>query len=55
LVYLGLGDKDEALRWLEQARQQRSPMMAWLKVDPRFDNIRSDPRFREMMQKVGLL
>ena len=55
LVYLGLGERDDALRWLEKARQERSPMMAWLKVDPRFDQIRSDPRFQEMMQKVGLL
>jgi len=55
LIYLGLGEKDNALSWLEKARQQRSPMMAWLKVDPRFDNVRPDPRFRAMMRKVGLL
>jgi hypothetical protein len=55
LIYLGLGEKDNALGWLEKARQQRSPMMAWLKVDPRFDNVRPDPRFRAMMRKVGLL
>jgi TolB-like protein/DNA-binding winged helix-turn-helix (wHTH) protein/Tfp pilus assembly protein PilF len=55
LIYLGLGEKDNALAWLEKARQQRSPMMAWLKVDPRFDNVRPDPRFRDMMRKVGLL
>jgi TolB-like protein/DNA-binding winged helix-turn-helix (wHTH) protein len=54
LVYLGLGDTDNAIGWLEKARQQHSPMMAWLKVDPRFDKIRPDPRFREMMRKVGL-
>jgi TolB-like protein/DNA-binding winged helix-turn-helix (wHTH) protein/Tfp pilus assembly protein PilF len=55
LIYLGLGEKDNALGWLEKARQQRSPMMAWLKVDPRFDNVRPDPRFQAMMRKVGLL
>ena len=55
LIYLGLGEKENALGWLDKARQQRSPMMAWLKVDPRFDNVRPDPRFQEMMRKVGLL
>jgi TolB-like protein/Tfp pilus assembly protein PilF len=55
LIYLGLGEKENALAWLDKARQQRSPMMAWLKVDPRFDNVRPDPRFQEMMRKVGLL
>ena len=55
LIDLVHGEKDNALGWLEKARQQRTPMMAWLKVDPRFDNVRPAPRFRAMMRKVGLL
>ena len=54
LVYAGLGRKEEALVWLEQAYQQHSPMMHWLKVDPRFDAIRPDARFQDLMQRVGL-
>jgi len=55
LIYTGLGKKDEALTWLEKAYQQRSPMMTWLKVDPRFDSLRQDPRFQDLMRRVGLL
>jgi hypothetical protein len=54
LVYLGFGDIDNGICWTEKARQQRFPMMARLKVDPRFGRIGRPPRFREMMRKVGL-
>ena len=55
LIYAGMGDKEQTLLWLEQAYQQHSQMMAWLKVDPRFDNLRPDPRFQELARRVGLL
>lgn len=55
LIYAGLGMQEEALLWLEQAYQQHSRMMVWLKVDPRFDRLRSDPRFQDLMRRVGLL
>jgi TolB-like protein/DNA-binding winged helix-turn-helix (wHTH) protein/Tfp pilus assembly protein PilF len=55
LIYAGLGMKEEALVWLEQAYQQHSRMMVWLKVDPRFDSLRPDPRFQDLMRRVGLL
>jgi len=55
LIYVGLGNREEAFSWLERAYQQRSPMMAWLKVDPRFDSLRSDPRFQDLMRRVGLV
>lgn len=55
LVYVGLGERDKAFAWLEKAYQQRSPMMSWLKVDPRFDGLRPDPRFQDLMRRVGLL
>jgi TolB-like protein/DNA-binding winged helix-turn-helix (wHTH) protein/Tfp pilus assembly protein PilF len=54
LIYIGLGKKDEAFRWLEKAYDQHSPMMAWLEVDQRFDSLRQEPRFRNLMQRVGL-
>jgi TolB-like protein/DNA-binding winged helix-turn-helix (wHTH) protein/Tfp pilus assembly protein PilF len=55
LIYAGLGRKEEALVMLEQAYRQHSPMMTWLKVDPRFDSLRPDPRFQDLMRRVGLL
>jgi TolB-like protein/Tfp pilus assembly protein PilF len=55
LIYAGLGMKEEALVWLEQAYQQHSRMMVWLKVDPRFDSLRPDARFQDLMRRVGLL
>ena len=55
LVYAGLGEREETLTWLEKAYQQHSPMMTWLKVDARFDNIRDEPRFQELMRRVGLI
>jgi TolB-like protein/DNA-binding winged helix-turn-helix (wHTH) protein/Tfp pilus assembly protein PilF len=55
LIYAGLGMKEEALVWLEQAYQQHSRMMVWLKVDQRFDSLRPDPRFRDLIRRVGLL
>jgi hypothetical protein len=55
LIYAGMGNKDEALEWLEKAFEQHSPMMAWLKVDQRFDSLREEPRFQDLLRRVGLL
>lgn len=55
LIYIGIGEKDEALAWLEKAFEQHSPMMAWLEVDPRFDSLRQEPRFQHLVKRVGLL
>ena len=54
LIYLSLGDKDRALEWLERAYRERSSLLIYLKVDPRFDALRSAPRFRDLVQRVGL-
>jgi len=53
-VYIGLGDKDQAFAWLEKAYEERSSYLTWLKVDPVFDPLRSDPRFADLMRRVGL-
>jgi tetratricopeptide (TPR) repeat protein len=55
LIYASLGEKEEALAWLERAYQERSELMVWLKVDPRFDGLRPDPRFQDLMRRVGLI
>lgn len=54
LIYAGLGNKDEAFNWLEKAIEQRADYMVFLKVDPRFDSLHSDPRFASMLGRVGL-
>jgi len=55
IMYIALNERVQALNWLEKAYRQHSPMMAWLKVDPRFDPIRSEPRFQDLMRRVGLI
>jgi adenylate cyclase len=54
LVYIGLGQNDEAFRWLDRAYEERSDLLVYLRVDPRFDPIRSDPRFAGLVRRVGL-
>ena len=54
LVYVGLGEKDQAFAWLEKAYGERSFGVAWLKVEPRWDSLRSDPRFADLLRRVGL-
>jgi tetratricopeptide (TPR) repeat protein len=54
IIYAGLGQKDQAMVWLEKDYQERSAWMVWLKVDPRFDVLRSDPRFQDLLGRVGL-
>ena len=53
-VYTGLGDKDRAFAWLEKAYQERSYFMAYLKVVPTADPLRSDPRFDDLLRRMGL-
>jgi TolB-like protein/Tfp pilus assembly protein PilF/DNA-binding winged helix-turn-helix (wHTH) protein len=54
LIYARLGDKDRAFEWLEEAYDSQDLWMRWLKVDPAFDAIRSDPRFASLLRRLGL-
>jgi len=54
MIYAGLGDKDQAFAWLEKAYTERSVWLLWLKVDPKFDSLRSDARFAEFVRRIGL-
>jgi eukaryotic-like serine/threonine-protein kinase len=47
-------DRDEAFRWLRREFDSRSPGVLWVKVDPRMDPLRKDPRFRELLKRVQL-
>ncbi|PYS61940.1 MAG: hypothetical protein DMF74_14870, partial [Acidobacteria bacterium] len=53
LIYNGLGERDKALAWLERAFEQRDPRMVFLKVYPKWNNLRADPRFQDLMRRVG--
>ncbi len=53
LVYIGLGDKDQAFAWLEKAYQAHSNDMSNLKQDPMFDPLRSDARFQDLLRRMN--
>jgi len=55
LIYVGLGQRQEALTLLQQAYRRHSAMMTWLKVDARLDAIRQEPEFQDLMRAVGLI
>jgi predicted Zn-dependent protease len=54
LIHVGLGDKNQAFDWLQKAYDDRSAGLLYLKVDPAFDGVRPDPRFLDLIRKVGL-
>jgi predicted Zn-dependent protease len=51
---LGLGDNEQAFYWLEEAYKEQSNILQFLKTHPYFDPIRGDPRFVELVRRVGL-
>jgi DNA-binding winged helix-turn-helix (wHTH) protein/TolB-like protein len=53
LIYAGLGEKDNAFFWLEKAREDRSTSLAYLKVDPVLNSLRSHPRFAGLLQNIA--
>jgi Tfp pilus assembly protein PilF len=53
LVHAGLGQRDQALRYLERAYQERSTVLAYLLIDPRLAPLRSDPRFLALARRLG--
>jgi len=54
LVYAGLNDKEKALEWLEEAYKQKSGSVRYLKMEPRLDVLRNEPRYLVLMEKIGL-
>lgn len=53
-AYLGLGDREQAMNWLGKACDEHSSILQFLKVNPDFDSLRGDPRFRLLTRRVGL-
>jgi serine/threonine protein kinase/tetratricopeptide (TPR) repeat protein len=54
LIYAELGQKNKAFKLLEEAYEKNDNRLIYLKVDPIFDSLRSDPRFTELLKKIGL-
>jgi len=52
-VYTGLGDKENALEWLEKAYQDHSGWLAYIKMQPEFAPLRSDPRFQDLLRRMN--
>jgi Tfp pilus assembly protein PilF len=53
LIHAGLGERDEAFKWLETAYEERDKGMAYLRVDPALDPLRSDPRFQDLVRRMN--
>jgi TolB-like protein/Flp pilus assembly protein TadD len=53
-IYAGLNDKDKAFEWLERTYQERSSFMTLLKSETTLDNLRADPRYKDLLKRMGL-
>jgi DNA-binding winged helix-turn-helix (wHTH) protein/TolB-like protein/Flp pilus assembly protein TadD len=53
--YVRLGEKEQAFKWLEKACQERNFWVNFIKIDPQLDTLRSDPRFRDLLVRVGIV
>ena len=49
-----MGDKEQTFEWLEQAYKEKTEPLLYLRVDPRLDSLRSDPRFEDLLRRVNL-
>jgi len=54
LIYMGLGEKDQAFEWLNKTFDENPYRISFLKVNPRFDSLRSDPRFTDLLRRMKL-
>ena len=53
-IHTALGERDQAFQELEKAYEQRSSWLVWLKVEPKFDSLRDDPRYTSLLKRIGL-
>ena len=53
LIYNGLNERDKAIAWLERGVELRDQKMVFLKVEPKWNNLRDDPRFQVLLRRVG--
>lgn len=55
LVHLGMGDPEQSMIWFERAYPRHDESLMWARIDPRVDELRSNPRFNELLRTIGLL
>ena len=48
-----IGETEEAFAWLERAYEEREPLLLLARTDPRLDPLRSDPRFQDLLRRIG--
>ena len=53
-IYIVLGDKDQAFVWLEKGYQVRGGNIPWMKIEPKFDPLRQDPRLTDLQRRIGI-
>ena len=53
-VYAALGDKDQAFEWLEKVYRDRNFTFEFLKYEPYWESLRSDPQFKDLLHRIGL-
>jgi tetratricopeptide (TPR) repeat protein len=53
-IHTGLGNKDQAFAWFEKAYEDRHPGLVLISIDPKFDSLRSDPRYADLVRRIGL-
>jgi TolB-like protein/Tfp pilus assembly protein PilF/class 3 adenylate cyclase len=54
IVYIGMGENEQALAWLEKSYQERDVRLSFLKIDSKWDPLRSDPRFISLLKRINL-
>ena len=52
MTYAALDDHDAAFKWLQKAVEQRDGILAFINVDPLFQDVRSDPRYAEILERI---
>ena len=53
-IHAGLGDKESTLQWLEKGYQEPADCMPWARSDAKLDGLRGDPRFEDLMRRMGI-
>jgi serine/threonine protein kinase/Tfp pilus assembly protein PilF len=54
VIHIGLGENDRAIEYLEESYREHSPWLVYLHIDPSMDDLRNDPRFQDLLRRVGL-